>query len=163
MIFCKLDQVTTQIPALPRLQKAISWLKEATKENGEATVSFKTLAPGQRKNVVIDGEDIYALLMKYETRDRSEAKMEAHQKYIDIQYLVAGKEMVLLADAAAVREKEPYNPDKDVVLFHVPEETHTLILTPGSLAILWPTDIHAPNLAAGEKTTAEKIVLKVRI
>jgi biofilm protein TabA len=162
MIFCKLEQAAMQIPALPRLQKAINWLKEATDKNNVETI-FKSLAPGERKTIYIENEDIYALLMRYETRHHTEAKMEAHQKYIDIQYLFDGREMMLLADMDAVREKVPYNPEKDVTLFHLPEATHNIILTPGSLAVLWPTDVHAPNLAAGDKTTVDKIVLKVRL
>ena len=42
--------------------------------------------------IEIDGENIFALLQRYETKNPEHAAWESHRKYIDIQYMVSGAE-----------------------------------------------------------------------
>lgn len=36
----------------------------------------------------IDGDNIFAIINEYETKDKNECEVEAHKKHIDIQYVV---------------------------------------------------------------------------
>ncbi|WP_369461599.1 YhcH/YjgK/YiaL family protein [Thermoclostridium stercorarium] len=42
----------------------------------------------------IDGNDVYALVQSYTTLPSDQCKWESHDKYIDIQYIVRGKEII---------------------------------------------------------------------
>ncbi|MGC9329842.1 MAG: YhcH/YjgK/YiaL family protein, partial [Candidatus Hinthialibacter sp.] len=52
---------------------------------------LKTLAPdAEEKKYPIEGDDIFARVMSYETKPREEAVLEAHMKYVDIQTVLYG-------------------------------------------------------------------------
>ena len=49
------------------------------------------------KRYDIDGDNLYATVSEYITKNEEDAKFEAHQKYIDIQYVISGKEIMSIA------------------------------------------------------------------
>ena len=51
-------------------------------------INFTSLIPGTYQ--LSDG--VYYMLSEYQTKDISLAKLEAHRKYIDIQFMVDGEE-----------------------------------------------------------------------
>jgi beta-galactosidase beta subunit len=53
----------------------------------------------------IDGENIYYIIQRYTTKPFSESKLEAHRKYIDIQFLLAGTELIGYAPLTISVEK----------------------------------------------------------
>lgn len=113
------------------------------------------------KKVIND--DLYLLIQKYESKDPMVARHEAHKNYVDIQYVVEGKEAIEIAAADAMEVDEPYDPDRDVVFFKQPEVAANFVLTDGGYAILYPQDSHKPGEAVGAPSTVKKIVGKVRI
>lgn len=151
MIVADLDYASDQIALTPALQKALDFLRQS---RGQA------LADGR---VEIDGQRLYALFQSYETRS-GEPNFEAHRKYLDIQYVVAGEEVIGWASIDRMAVDVPYDEAKDVCLGHVaPGEMTPVRLSAGQLAVLYPTDAHAPKLAAGAPTAVKKIVVKVAI
>ena len=42
----------------------------------------------------IDGDNIFALVSEYKTKSEAEGKLEAHRKYIDVQYVISGEELM---------------------------------------------------------------------
>ena len=42
----------------------------------------------------INGDKLFALVQSYETKDSNECKLESHKKYIDIQYILKGTEVM---------------------------------------------------------------------
>ena len=127
-----------------------------------ARTDFTKLDPGRYD---IDADRVYALVQRYTTKPRAQAKWEAHRKYLDIQYIVTGRESIghaLLTPATQVTT--PYDAQKDVAFFAA--EGHWLTLGPGQLAIFAPHDIHAPTLAPGipgEPGEVLKVVVKVAV
>ena len=43
---------------------------------------------------IIDLDNIFAINNEYKTKGRNDSKIEAHRKYIDIQYIVEGSELI---------------------------------------------------------------------
>lgn len=64
------------------IQKAISYLKDN---------DFIHMEPGVYE---IQGKDIYAQVFDAETGEVSEKRPEVHEKYVDVQFLVSGKEKI---------------------------------------------------------------------
>jgi YhcH/YjgK/YiaL family protein len=110
----------------------------------------------------LDGDRLIANVARSRTKTAADAVWESHRKYIDVQYVVSGRERfgyVDLASAPAV--VKDYNADKDV-MFYAPGAV-TLPLPAGHFAIFFPEDIHAPGLAEGEPGDVVKVVMKVAI
>lgn len=112
--------------------------------------------------VDIDGDRVFALVQRYETVMTDAPRFEYHRKYIDIQYIVSGEEVIGWAPAERVTITEAYDEEKDICFGTVLDGEMTLVyLKAGELAVLYPEDGHAPKLAAGKPSCVFKIVVKV--
>ena len=109
-------------------------------------------------------EDFFYIVQEYETKPLEAGRHEAHKAYVDIQYVISGKERIDVTAAAGMEIDEPYDEEKDLVFFKEPEQAANIILTDGGYAILYPADSHKPGLRAGkEAVKVRKIVGKVRV
>lgn len=116
-----------------------------------------TLADGEHE---LDGRKLYVILASAPGRGRAGAKLEAHRKYIDIQYVVRGADEMGLKPAAECRDVElPYEASRDVSLFR-DQPTNWVVVPAGSFTIFYPDDGHAPLGASQE---VKKAVVKVQI
>lgn len=113
------------------------------------------------KHVVND--DFYYLVQEYEAKDPAVARHEAHRNYVDIQYVVEGKEAIDIAPMMFMEVEEAYDESRDVVFFKEPKQATRFVLTDGGYAILYPEDSHKPGICVGEPARVKKIVGKVRI
>jgi len=108
----------------------------------------------------IDGETVYCMLSRNQGRAREQAPLEAHRKYIDIQYVISGDEEMAYKPVAQCRqEKEAYDSEKDVGFFKDPPN-RWLTVPPGSFIIFFPQDAHAPLVGRG---VIHKAVVKVMV
>ena len=107
------------------------------------------------------GDDLFALVQRYETK--AEAGMEAHDKYIDIQFIAKGEEKALWAERDELVMVTPFAEGKDAAFFEEGERPASLILREGDFVIFYPNDAHKPSLAVTAPTTVDKIVLKVKV
>ena len=111
----------------------------------------------------IDGNNLYVSVSEYITKNEEDAMYEAHQKYIDIQYVVSGKELIGIVPIASKNEiLEPYDADRDIEFFTVAEEK-SYKATPNNFFIFFPEDAHCPGLKDGENSPVRKIVVKVKV
>ena len=110
--------------------------------------------------VEIDGERVFALFQSYETKPEND-RPEAHRKYIDIQYLIEGEELIGVAPLASMERVAEAAPERDIWFYE--GETAKLPLGGGRFAILFPQDAHAPCIAAGECRPVRKVVVKVAV
>ncbi len=109
----------------------------------------------------IDGARVYAMVQEYITKQASEAKWEAHKKYIDVQVIIAGKEKIGIAFTPSLHKAGPFDEERDFQLLE--GKGATLPLTPGFFVVLGPDDAHQPGIACGRPAKVKKIVLKVAV
>jgi biofilm protein TabA len=108
----------------------------------------------------IDGKKLFAICAHDQGRGREGAVLESHRKYIDIQYVVSGKEtMGWQAVEQCKQIQHPYNPETDLA-FYSDTPASWFDVAPGSIAIFFPEDGHAPLAATGP---LHKIVVKVAV
>jgi YhcH/YjgK/YiaL family protein len=106
----------------------------------------------------IDGDRVFCMISKGPGRSREEAKLEAHRKYIDIQYVIAGaEEMGWRRTATCTLPAASYDADKDIEFFADEPESWTEVPA-GSFVIFFPQDAHAPLVGDAE---IHKAVLKI--
>ena len=112
---------------------------------------------------LIDGEDLFAVVQEYDTAPATEKRFESHLRYIDIQYLVSGRERMLHAPADSLDVDAPYLDEKDVAFYHDPPASSSVLVLPGQFAIFFPADGHKPGCMAGGREAVRKVVVKVRV
>lgn len=116
--------------------------------------------PAFDTRVQIKGDLIYASYMRRPGKTREDAKMEAHRRYIDIQFLISGKEEIGWKSTPECSIPDgDYNPERDVLFFKdAPDSWHAL--RPGHFVVFYPGDTHAPMVGSEELT---KVVVKVAL
>jgi YhcH/YjgK/YiaL family protein len=115
------------------------------------------------KRYDIDGDNLYATISEYNTKNEETTKFEAHRKYIDIQYVIKGKEIMNLTPRALVKDVvTPYDSAKDIEFMNV-EKMVNHTATPAIFFIFFPTDAHRPGIKDGVNAPVRKIVIKVKV
>jgi biofilm protein TabA len=108
----------------------------------------------------IDGDRLFCSISKGPGRPRSEANLEAHRKYIDIQYVIAGTEEYGWKPTADCHiTHTPYDAEKDIGFFQDQPDSWNQVPA-GSFVIFFPQDAHAPLVSEGE---IHKAVLKIAV
>ena len=152
MLVSDLNHIDHQIISTPGLQKAFAFLR---------TRNIRGLPDGR---VEIDGDRVFALVQRYETMITDAPKFEFHRKYIDVQFIVSGEEVIGWAPADWMKIIEAYEADKDICFGTVARgKWMRANLQAGQLAVLWPEDGHAPKLAGSASSPVMKIVVKVAV
>jgi biofilm protein TabA len=115
------------------------------------------------KRYDIDGNNLYASVSEYPTKNIEDARYEAHQKYIDIQYVVSGKEQIGVSPVSEAKDiLEPYDATKDIEFLSV-SKGRNLPALPDRFFIFFPEDAHCPGLKDGDNSPVRKIVVKLKI
>ena len=115
------------------------------------------------KRYDIDGDNLYAPVSEYLTKNEEDARYEAHQKYIDIQYVVSGKELIGVAPMSQKKDVlAAYDSTKDIEFLTVTGGENRPAL-PDKFFIFFPDDAHRPGLKDGENSPVRKVVVKVKI
>lgn len=85
-------------------------------------------------------------------------KWESHRKYIDLQYIAAGKEKIGVADVGKATVVMPYNDAKDVANYTA--EGTFYVADPSQFFLFFPQDAHRPNIRV-EDGNVRKVVIKI--
>jgi biofilm protein TabA len=111
----------------------------------------------------IDGDVVYALLQRATTRPPVDGRFESHDRYIDIQFLIEGDEVIGLAPAATLQVATPYDAGKDITFYANPPQFEQVPLKPGQFAVFFPADGHMPLCSVGPPMEIHKAVVKVKL
>jgi len=152
MIVSDLDHISRQAAMSPAFQKAIAFLRSP---------DLHALPDGR---VEIDGDRVFAQVQRFETKWSATPKFECHRKYIDIQFVLSGEEIIGWAPAERMEITAAYEADKDISFGTVAKGKWTPVhLQAGQMAVLYPEDGHAPKLALRNPSAVMKIVVKVGV
>lgn len=113
-------------------------------------------------NYEIDGDKLRSIISNNPGKKVAEstAKFECHNKHIDIQVCIKGKEQIgWKPRQSCTLPKGDYNEMKDVLFY---DDTPDMFfqLTNLQFAIFFPEDVHAPMIGEGN---IKKMVIKVKI
>ena len=136
----------------PAIQKAVAWLR----------INDLAALPTGRQE--IDGDKLFALVSEYSTEPKEKRRAESHRKYVDVQYIAKGTEIIGYA-----RLKDDYEvledklAEKDVIFYKNPADESDIIMSEGMFGIFFPWDVHRPNCAWGEPGPIRKVILKISV
>lgn len=117
-----------------------------------------TLAPGKYP---IDGDKVYATVGEFVTKDMDSTKWESHRKYIDLQYMITGKEKIGVASVAGAKVTAAYDDAHDIA--HYETNGHFYVAEPGTFFLFFPTDAHRPDLKEKTNDHVKKLVIKIGV
>ena len=139
--------------------KALAWI-EKNKDNPPADATIP-LEDGMR-----------VIVQSYDPKDLKGGRFENHHKFVDVQYVVSGAEMIYWTKPKNLPVTDAYSDEKDIAFFEMKEPVANstgLLLEAGMFAILWPGDWHLPCIdpaaahpsSVVKKGKVKKFVVKV--
>ncbi len=86
---------------------------------------------------------------------------EAHRKYLDIQYIVKGKEVVGWADLSNCQLQGEFSEEKDIGMYTGDFEYFTI--KEGTCYVAFPEDVHMPGRHLDVPNDFVKVVVKLKV
>ena len=132
----------------PLFKKAFDYIK---------ATDFSKMEDGKYE---LDGTRLFISVVTLFGKDKKEAAIETHKKYIDIQLPLLGVEKIGWKPGSELQEvSTPYDEDKDIA-FYVDRATAYTKIYPGQFAVYFPEDGHAPGIGEG---SIRKVIVKVQV
>jgi YhcH/YjgK/YiaL family protein len=151
MIVDKIENAGVYADLSERLAKALEALKKE---------DFSKKPDGRYD---IDGSNLYYLVQRYQTKPMEQCKLEAHENYIDIQFVADGEEILAYTPIDNLEVTTPYNKEKDIIFYKTPAKITSVNLTEGMFCVLYPQDAHMPKCQLSGPSNVLKVVVKVKI
>ena len=147
MILDTFDRLSTYLPLLDGALSVIRALQKIISH------------PPENGREKIDGERVFVIVQECEGKG-NKAQLEAHRKYIDIQLVLSGEDIMGWKPLAECTNPiHTYNSETDIVFFT--DEPQTLLPVPEKhFAIFLPEDAHAPLAGKG---TVRKAIVKIAV
>lgn len=137
----------------PVIDQAIEWI---------ATTDFAQLTLG-KYDILPDGK-MFCLLQEMETVAPNDMRAESHFDYVDIQYLLSGREVIGVArsnpEDILVEDRRPNN---DIVFYNSTINESMIALEPGMFAVFFPHDVHRPCCHLSSPAKIRKAVIKIHL
>jgi biofilm protein TabA len=115
-----------------------------------------TLSKGK---YTIDGTKVYATVTEGPDKAFEDTKWESHRKYIDLQYIIKGKEKIGVAPIDKATVTNPYDETKDLANYN--SEGKFYIAEPGTYFLFFPNNIHRPSIKVDGYDLVKKLVIKI--
>lgn len=148
MILDTLDNSSRIENLHPLFKQAFDYLK---------STDFSKVEDGK---IELNGERLTVSIASLFGKEKEEAAIETHKKYIDIQAPLLGVEKIGWKAGAALQEESvPYNEGNDIT-FYVDRPTAYTKIYPGQFVVYFPEDGHAPGIGQG---SIRKVVVKVQV
>jgi biofilm protein TabA len=151
MIVDRIENARLYVPLHRQFQKAF------------AVLADPALAKETDGRHDVDGDSLYFIVQHYTTKPVDQGRFESHRRYIDIQALLAGQEMLGYAPTVGLEVVEPYSEEKDIMFYRVGTIIAQTRLTPGLFCLLYPHDAHLPSCQIACPAEVHKVVFKVRL
>jgi YhcH/YjgK/YiaL family protein len=108
----------------------------------------------------IEDKVVFAIVQEYDTKEIKDCVLEGHTKYIDIQYVIEGSELI---GVSTKNDQKVVTSDLDKDYTFYEGETTYLKLVAGMFTVFFPDDLHRPSVKDGESARVKKVVVKVLI
>ncbi|MCQ2958322.1 MAG: YhcH/YjgK/YiaL family protein [Candidatus Gastranaerophilales bacterium] len=147
MIKDTLDNAEKYFNLSPQIKSALLYLKNTDLKNIEIGRHY------------LDGDNMYVNVDEYETKISD--NIEAHRKYIDIQYIISGEEQMgvsLLKNLTPITE---YDEEKDIIFYNGKADLN--LVKENEFIIFYPEDAHLPCQMIDKAKKVKKAVVKIKI
>ena len=110
----------------------------------------------------LDGERAFLILADDQTAPKEQRRPEIHARYLDVQLLLAGEELMGYRPRRATQQPdEDLLATQDLAFFNQLDGEQFLVMKPGDFVVFWPGDAHRPLCAVADPMPIRKAILKV--
>ncbi|MDD5372934.1 MAG: YhcH/YjgK/YiaL family protein [Sulfurimonas sp.] len=141
---------------------AFEYLERLADKNSTEHKQLMSCPLDSCKKVELDDGN-FALEQIYNAKDREECFFESHRKYIDVQFILSGEEIIEVSNATLLVVSLVYNEQADLIKYEGTKQASSIVLKAGDVAILYPQDAHMPCIKATDEVKVVKAVVKVKI
>ena len=110
----------------------------------------------------LEGKHLFIAVSEYDSKDKADTRYESHRKYIDIQYVIEGEELIGITTLDKAKVEVPYNEEKDIA-FYAFDGGDYRKATPEKFLIFFPENVHRPSIKVNENVPVKKAVVKILI
>ena len=160
-IFGNLEVVKKQIDK-ELFRVAFEYLEQIYAKNEEICERLHSLPIGAFEKVELDDNN-FALEQVYHSKQREQCFFESHKKYIDVQYIVDGEEIIEVENIGNLNIDVSYDDSIDLIKYKMTNKASSIILKKGDVAIFFPEDAHMPCIMKDTSIKVVKTVVKVAL
>lgn len=150
MILDKIENIELYFQLGERIKQALCYIRDS---------DFSELKAGKH---YIDGDKLFVLVNEYKTKNICDCLMESHKKYIDLQYMYKGCEMIACSILTKQEPSKSYDSVGDYTLYN-PIDYSMIKLETGTFVLFFPDDLHMPSIMHNEPENIKKMVVKILI
>lgn len=150
MIIDKTKRIATYYSLMPEFREAV-----------EFALSLSEKPVGRYEYDGLPRGRVYVLVQEGMTQPFENGKVEAHRNYLDVQFLLKGKEAVYYRDVEGMKESIPYDEAKDIVFYEAGGQP--ACIEEGMFYVVFPHDGHMPCRDLNGTQNYRKLVLKIRV
>ena len=160
-IFGTIETVKEQINC-SSFEKAFLYIDKLQDKNSDEYKSLLNIGLDDCNKIVLN-ENCFLLEQAYISKDKADCFFESHKKYIDIQYIFEGIEIMEVTTLDNLNVKTEYKEDLDYAKYAQTKNSSSLIIKQNELAIFYPNDAHMPCIKVDENKKVIKAVFIILI
>ena len=160
-LFGTLETLKSQVCDF-KFEKAFLYIEKLQDKNSSEYKSIVNTKVGECNKIVLD-ENCFVLEQAYITKDKEDCLFESHKKYIDIQYIFEGEEIMEVENIHNLEITTEYKEDLDYAKYAQSKYSSTLKIRENELAIFYPQDAHMPCIKIDENKKIIKAVFKISV
>ncbi|MFY9089039.1 YhcH/YjgK/YiaL family protein [Arcobacter aquimarinus] len=160
-IFGNIESIKSQITN-PKFEKAFLYIQKLQDKNSFEHKELLNTNLDECNKIVLD-ENTFILKQSYITKDKKDCLFESHKKYIDIQYMFEGDEIMEVENINNLTLLKDYNESLDYANYSQSNNASILKIKENELAIFYPQDAHMPCIKIDKNKKVIKAVFKIAV
>jgi YhcH/YjgK/YiaL family protein len=161
-IFDTLDNLNKYIGHYSCFNEIFEYLSQSLNKNSLINQRICNYPIGSNEKIIIS-ENIFAIEQKFNSKLRNQSFLESHQKHIDIQFGISGKELMEHTHISNLEIAQNKLEENDLIIYKDYIHTNKILIEKGYFAIYYPDDAHMGGLFYQEPELCIKTVVKVPI
>ncbi len=145
-----------------KFEKAFLYIEKLQDKNSSEYKSISNTKVDECNKIVLD-ENCFVLEQSYITKDKENCLFESHKKYIDIQYMFKGDEIMEVENVNNLEVSSIYDEKLDYAKHFQTTKSSSLKIKESEMAIFYPFDAHMPCIKIDENKKIIKAVFKIAV
>ena len=160
-LFGTLETLKSQVCDF-KFEKAFSFIQKLQDSNSDEYKTLTNTKIDECTKLVLD-ENCFVLFQSYITTDKVDCFYESHKKYIDIQYIFDGEEIMEVENVNNLEISKEYDENLDYAKYFQTNNASSLLIRKRELAIFYPNDAHMPCIKVNKNEKVIKAVFKIAV
>jgi biofilm protein TabA len=145
-----------------KFDKAFLYIQKLQDKNSAEYKTLSNIKLNQCNKIELN-ENCFVLEQAYISKNKEDCFFESHKKYIDIQYIFEGEEIMEVEKLSNLQVTTAYKEDLDYAKYSQSKDSSVLKIRENELAIFYPNDAHMPCIKIDENKKVIKAVFKISV